>query len=147
MKKRKRTEYRRSELRLIETLEDVCGRILSYNLHKERSDSTRFAKGVSETFQTLHGLVNKGVKVELGIPYELWDKPSVEITNMKNQCEKMLEEYEDDIGDWYFLYQETVPLIDFLCKQRVLYFEDRKCLTEVVKAKGDKTRRKNNDEL
>lgn len=28
---------------------------------------------------------NKGVKVELGIPYELWDKPSVEITNMKTQ--------------------------------------------------------------
>lgn len=28
---------------------------------------------------------NKGVKVELGIPYELWDKPSVEITTMKTQ--------------------------------------------------------------
>jgi hypothetical protein len=28
---------------------------------------------------------NKGVKVELGIPYELWDKPSAEITNMKTQ--------------------------------------------------------------
>lgn len=26
---------------------------------------------------------DKGVKVELGIPYELWDKPSVEITNLK----------------------------------------------------------------
>jgi hypothetical protein len=25
------------------------------------------------------------VKVELGIPYELWDKPSAEITNMKTQ--------------------------------------------------------------
>lgn len=31
---------------------------------------------------------DKGVKVDLGIPYELWDKPSVEITNMKTQvCE------------------------------------------------------------
>lgn len=28
---------------------------------------------------------NKGVKVELGIPYELWDRPSAEITNMKTQ--------------------------------------------------------------
>jgi hypothetical protein len=28
---------------------------------------------------------DKGVKVELGIPYELWDKPSAEITNMKTQ--------------------------------------------------------------
>jgi len=33
------------------------------------------------------------VKVELGIPYELWDKPSAEITNMKTQvifCEYQL---------------------------------------------------------
>ena len=28
---------------------------------------------------------DKGVKVDLGIPYELWDKPSAEITNMKTQ--------------------------------------------------------------
>jgi hypothetical protein len=25
------------------------------------------------------------VKVELGIPYELWDKPPAEVTNMKTQ--------------------------------------------------------------
>lgn len=35
--------------------------------------------------RTLYFPRNKGVKVELGIPYELWDKPSVEITNMKTQ--------------------------------------------------------------
>lgn len=85
IKPKKKKEYIKSELRLIESLEGVCDRILSYNIHKERDDSTRFAKGMSQTFQTLHGLVDKGVKVELGIPYELWDKPSVEITNMKTQ--------------------------------------------------------------
>lgn len=77
--------YQKSELRLVESLDGVCDRILQYNIHKERTDSTRFAKGMSQTFQALHGLVDKGVKVELGIPYELWDKPSVEITNMKTQ--------------------------------------------------------------
>ena len=45
------------ELRLLEVLEDVCEGILSYNVHKERTDSTRFAKGRSQTFQTLHNLV------------------------------------------------------------------------------------------
>jgi len=25
---------------------------------------------------------NKGVQVELGIPYELWDKPSAEVSKM-----------------------------------------------------------------
>ena len=86
----------KSELRLIETLDGICDRILQYNIHKvsqnyllclniniitqfsenvkmglflilffnqERKDSTRFAKGQSETFSTLEGLVAKGVKV------------------------------------------------------------------------------------
>lgn len=34
---------------------------------------------------TLKNLVNKGVKVEMGIPYELWDEPSVEVADMKRQ--------------------------------------------------------------
>lgn len=72
VKPKKRTAYKKSELRLLESLENVCDRILEYNIHKERKDSTRFAKGMSQTFKTLHGLVDKGVKVELGIPYELW---------------------------------------------------------------------------
>ncbi len=33
-------------------------------------------------FRTLEGLVSKGVKVDLGIPHELWDKPSAEITQL-----------------------------------------------------------------
>lgn len=34
---------------------------------------------------TLRGLVQKGVKVDLGIPLELWDEPSVEVTFLKKQ--------------------------------------------------------------
>jgi len=45
------------ELRLVESLDSLCEKILEYNIHKERTDSTRFAKGMSQTFQTLHGLV------------------------------------------------------------------------------------------
>uniref|UniRef100_A0A182NZN7 DUF3456 domain-containing protein n=1 Tax=Anopheles epiroticus TaxID=199890 RepID=A0A182NZN7_9DIPT len=130
VKPKKRTEYRRSELRLLETLENVCERILEYNIHKERKDSTRFAKGMSQTFQTLHGLVNKGVKVDLGIPYELWDKPSAEITQMKTQCETLIEKYEDVIEKWYFEKQEQKPLIEFLCEDHVLKNKNHKCLYE-----------------
>lgn len=53
---------------------------------------------------------DKGVKVELGIPYELWDKPSVEITTLKTQCEDMLENHESDIEEWYFNHQGIIPL-------------------------------------
>ncbi|XP_053688082.1 protein canopy homolog 4 [Sabethes cyaneus] len=133
VKPKKRTEYRRSELRLLESLENVCDRILEYNIHKERQDSTRFAKGMSQTFQTLHGLVDKGVKVDLGIPFELWDKPSAEITQMKTQCETMVENFENIIEQWYFNKQNQIPLIKYLCENEVLKGKNSKCLYETFK--------------
>ena len=74
-------------------MERVCERLLQYNIHKERKDWTRFARGKSETFQALDGLVAKGVKVDIGIPNELWHKPSAEITHLKNQCEVRIRIY------------------------------------------------------
>jgi len=130
---KKRKEYKKSELRLIESLENVCTRILEYNIHKERSDSSRFSKGMSQTFKTLHGLVEKGVKVDLGIPFELWDSPSVEITTLKTQCEDLIENYEADIEHWYYNHQGDIPLIRFLCSERALKEDDDTCLKE----KGD----------
>ncbi|CAL1686629.1 unnamed protein product [Lasius platythorax] len=130
---KKKKEYKKSELRLLESLENVCERILEYNIHKERTDSTRFAKGMSQTFTTLHNLVDRGVKVELGIPYELWDKPSVEITTLKTQCEDLLENHEADIEDWYNNYQGKIPLIQYLCSERALKEQNDSCLYE----KGD----------
>ncbi|KAF7285939.1 hypothetical protein GWI33_008911 [Rhynchophorus ferrugineus] len=142
VKPKKKKEYKKSELRLIESLDGLCEKILEYNIHKERQDSTRFAKGMSQTFQTLHGLVNKGVKVELGIPYELWDKPSVEITNMKSQCETLLEENESDIEEWYFNFQEGgESLKTFLCEKIVLKGQDTSCLNEKLKGEiGDEVK-------
>lgn len=134
---KKKTKYTKSHLRLIESTENVCDKVLEYNIHKERKDSTRFAKGMSQTFETLHGLVDKGVKVELGIPYDLWDKPSAEVTQLKTQCETLLERYEDDIEDWYFNKQDENKLIEFLCRQRVLSKKDSECLDEVF-VKGEK---------
>ena len=54
-------------------------------MHAERKGSLRYAKGQSQTMATLKGLVQKGVKVDLGIPLELWDEPSVEVTFLKKQ--------------------------------------------------------------
>lgn len=42
-------------------------------------------QGASQTITTLKNLVQKGVKVDLGMPYELWDEPSVEVSDMKRQ--------------------------------------------------------------
>ncbi|XP_067853311.1 protein canopy homolog 3 [Heptranchias perlo] len=124
-----RIKYRHSDIRLIEVTENICNRLLEYNLHKERTGSNRFAKGMSETFQTLHGLVHKGVKVVMDIPYELWNETSAEVSDMKKQCDVMVEEYEDVIEDWYKNHQEE-DLTMFLCERHVLKVHETECLRE-----------------
>lgn len=128
-KRKRHVPYSLSETRLEEALENLCERILDYNVHAERKGSLRYAKGQSQTMATLKGLVQKGVKVDLGIPLELWDEPSVEVTFLKKQCETMLEEFEDVVGDWYFHHQEQ-PLQHFLCGRHVLPATETACLQE-----------------
>jgi len=141
-KQKKTTKYVKSELRLIETMDGICERILEYNIHKERKDSTRFAKGQSETFSTLEGLVNKGVKVDIGIPHELWNKPSAEVTQLKTQCESLIERVEEDIEEWYFNHQEEAEFEDYVCRERALKKGDSKCLGEKLSMKKKKKNRK-----
>lgn len=136
-KKKKKIKYTHSDIRLIEVTEGLCQRLLGYNLHKERSGSNRFAKGMSETFQTLHHLVDKGVKVVMDIPYDLWNETSAEVADMKKQCDVMVEEYEDVIEDWYRNHQEE-DLTSFLCDRHVLKGQDKSCLGEKwLSKKGD----------
>ncbi|XP_059831200.1 protein canopy 4 [Hypanus sabinus] len=136
-KRKRKIKYNTSETRLAEAMDNICERILQYNVHAERPGSLRYAKGTSETMMTLKNLVNKGVKVELGIPFEMWDEPSAEVTDMKKQCENMLERYEDVVEDWYFHHQD-LELEKFLCVTHVLTSDDRDCLSEIWKGrKGD----------
>ncbi|XP_068612058.1 protein canopy homolog 3 [Brachionichthys hirsutus] len=131
-------KYVKSDLRFIEVVENVCQRLLEYNLHKERSGSNRFAKGMSETFSTLHGLVNKGVNVVMDIPYELWNETSAEVADLKKQCDVLVEKYEDVIEDWYKGSQDE-DLTTYLCEKHVLKGQDAACLGEEwnPKKKGD----------
>ncbi|CAL8326226.1 unnamed protein product [Lota lota] len=131
-------KYVKSDLRFIEVVENVCQRLMEYSLHKERQGSNRFAKGMSETFSTLHGLVNKGVQVVMDIPYELWNETSAEVADLKKQCDVMVEKYEDVIEDWYKGTQEE-DLTTYLCEKHVLQGQDRACLAEEWKPekKGD----------
>ncbi|KAM9837020.1 protein canopy 4 [Aulostomus maculatus] len=131
-KRRRKIKYNTSETRLTEAVDNLCERILQYNVHAERPGSLRYAKGSSQTMTTLKNLVNKGVKVDLGLPLELWDEPSVEVSDMKKQCETMLEQYEEIVEDWYFHHQDD-RLENFLCQNHVLNASERECLKEVWK--------------
>lgn len=130
-------KYVKSDIRFIEVVENVCQRLSGYNLHKEREGSNRFAKGMSETFSTLHGLVHKGVKVVMDIPYELWNETSAEVADLKKQCDVMVEKYEEVIEEWYKGSQEE-DLTTYLCENHVLKGQDAACLKEEYsKKKGD----------
>lgn len=131
-KRRRKIKYNTSETRLTEAMDNICERILQYKVHAERPGSLRYAKGTSQTMSTLKNLVDKGVKVELGVPYELWDEPSVEVAEMKRQCETMLEEHEEVVENWYFHHQEE-RLDKFFCEAHVLRNSDQECLKEVWK--------------
>uniref|UniRef100_A0A4W3J7W8 Canopy FGF signaling regulator 4 n=1 Tax=Callorhinchus milii TaxID=7868 RepID=A0A4W3J7W8_CALMI len=135
-KRKRKIKYHTSETRLAEAMDNICEQILQYSVHAERPGSLRFAKGTSETMNTLKNLVHKGVKVELGIPFEMWDSPSAEVTDLKMQCEKMLEAHEEVVEDWYFNHQH-LNLDTFLCEAQVLKDDERGCLTEVWSGKGD----------
>ncbi|XP_008299379.1 protein canopy 4-like [Stegastes partitus] len=132
-KRRRKIKYNTSETRLTEAVDNICERILQYSVHAERPGSLRYAKGASQTMTTLKNLVHKGVKVDLGMPFELWDEPSVEVSDMKKQCETMLEEFEEVVEDWYFHHQDQ-RLENFLCENHVLQTSEQECLKEVWKA-------------
>jgi len=128
-KDKKKTKYAESELRLVEAVDELCESLLRYNIHKEREDWTRFWPGTSETFRALEGLADKGVKVDIGIPRELWRKPPAEVTQLKTQCESLLERHDEDVEEWYFRRRrEDVPLERHLCEERFLKGKDQSCL-------------------
>uniref|UniRef100_A0A8C4Q8L9 Protein canopy homolog 3 n=1 Tax=Eptatretus burgeri TaxID=7764 RepID=A0A8C4Q8L9_EPTBU len=132
-----RVQYRYSETRFIDATENICNQLLQYNVHKERDGSNRFAKGMSETFQTLHGLVHKGVKVVMDIPYELWNETSAEVADLKKQCDMMMGDYEEVLEDWFWHHQDE-DLRDFFCEKHVLKDNETGCLYEQWKGKkGD----------
>jgi len=138
IEKKKRQKYSTSELRLIEALVDphICDQIVKYNVHAERDGSNRYAKGQSQTMSTLHGLKDKGVKVELGIPYDLWDVPSAEVTKMQKACFALAENYEEDIEEWYY-HNQHIPLKEYICRDRYLKESDQTCLDEKFVPKED----------
>lgn len=125
--KRKEINYRKSEVRLNEALENACTNVLDYKVHKDKIKALRYEKKESTTFNTLKGLKKRGVKVELGFPDEMWDTPDAEVTRLKSRCEMMVESYEDDLTEWYWNHQDE-NLTNWLCIERVLNPGEDDCL-------------------
>jgi len=127
----KKIDYQKSESRLIEVQEKVCSDIEKYQIHAEHKRGVmRYRKHMSETMSTLNGLRLKGVKVELGIPEDLWNSTSAETSKLKRQCDKLLEEAEESIEEWYMSDGAKPAILDYLCRERLLKAADKSCLDE-----------------
>jgi len=131
-KRAKKIDYQRSESRLVEVLEQVCSDIEKYQIHAEHKRGVmRYRKHMSTTMSTLNGLRMKGVKVQLGIPEDLWNATSAETSKLKRQCEKLREDAEESIEEWYMSDGEKENLLDYLCRDRLLKDDgDKICLDE-----------------
>ena len=71
--------------------------------------SCRFAKGQSETMQTLRGLQAKGVKVDLGIPDDMWERPSAPVTKMKQHVSVVIHVV------WFIFMRVCLSFCLFVC--------------------------------
>ncbi|XP_028395360.1 protein canopy 4-like [Dendronephthya gigantea] len=141
-KHRKTIIYKNSELRLIEALENVCENFRKYKVHKDKKDHERYSPDESATFKTLNALRDRGVKVNLGFPDEMWNAPDAEVVKLKTQCENMVEEYEEDISEWYYKHQDS-NLYNWLCRDRILSEKDldKGCLKALGMAMKSKRKR------
>jgi len=112
----------------IEAMETVCETLLEYKLHREQRGLRRFAKEMSHTMRTLTALRDRGVTVELGYPYEMWQSPAVEVSTMKMQCETMIEQFETSIEGWWNGGQKM--FVEAICRETVLRQDDASCVDE-----------------
>lgn len=78
-------------------------------------------QGMSETFETLHNLVHKGVKVVMDIPYELWNETSAEVADLKKQVRALQPAASRGVGRMGYPLRKAARSHSFVC----LFIGDR----------------------
>lgn len=125
---------KKSVIPLHDAAEIVCERALKYHLRKDRVQGTKFDTKRGGIFDTLADLMASGVNVDIGYPQEMWNSPSADARQLQLRCENILEEYEDEIEEWYFKEHGSTSLADVLCKNNILKDGDQSCFLEVIEA-------------
>jgi len=134
--KGKQIDYKKSEMRLYDILEHVCKKV--YNYRSIAGPEFPYLKGVKSMFrQNLEEMMaSNGLSLKLDAPEEMVEDPTFEIKRMMFQCNQMVEEYEEDIVEWYLKAQETDP-VDFLCAERIIDTKFQSCLTASTEVPSD----------
>ncbi|XP_065666443.1 protein canopy 4 isoform X2 [Hydra vulgaris] len=126
-KKGKKISYKTSELRLMDILDRVCNNV--YDYRSIAGPDFPYIKGVKSMFrQHLEDMMGQHkLSVKLDAPEELVEDPTYELRRMQYKCNQMIEEFEDDIYDWYLKNQSENPL-EFICADKVLTSKEQDCL-------------------
>lgn len=123
----KTIDYSKSEIRLMDSIEKVCGNTAKYK--SIAGPDFPYLTGVKSMFQSeLENMMGKsGLKMKLDAPQDIVDDPTMEIRRLRSYCNQMIETNEEDIEEWYMKHSGENPL-DYICAERVLKGKDTDCL-------------------
>jgi len=68
---------------LTEAISTACSNLLKYQVHSKRPGSLRFSTDEHPAIREFKELIKEGAEIDIGIPYDLWDRPNVEVMNLK----------------------------------------------------------------
>lgn len=132
----KNIHYEKSELRLMDVLDNLCERIKLYRARA--GPEFPYIKGAKSQFREVMDDLNKRSKVKLNyeMPDDVVEDYTYEMGRLKFKCIHLLEQHEDDLTQWYFSDQKE-NLLDWLCVERVLDENERDCLNASTELPAD----------
>jgi len=132
----KNIHYQKSELRLMDVLDDLCERMKLYRARA--GPEFPYIKGAKSQLREVMDDLNKRSKVKLNyeLPDDVVEDYTYEMGRLKFKCIHLLENYEDDITQWYFGDQKE-SLMDWLCVERVLNENEQDCLNASTEMPAD----------
>lgn len=132
--------YRMSEVRLIEAMEKVCSGMFAYDLQTDDESAFRYhrKRNLAGMSKLMEALSDRTRKMKLPNNMEALIDPKGHLGVLKTKCNILIEEYEDDITEWYQKHQESTSLTDYLCAQRAVK-DAQACLSQKLldKLKSD----------
>lgn len=124
--------YKTSDLRILEVLEDVCNNVEFYRAIA--GPEFPYLRNVRSMYRHQLDVAMKEGKVPLkfdAAPFSA-DDPTSEIKRMHFECIQMVEEYEEEIVDW-FKKSQHIEALQYICNEHVLNKKNNVCLRASTK--------------
>ncbi|XP_068716077.1 protein canopy 4-like [Montipora foliosa] len=132
----KNIHYEKSELRLMDVLDNLCQKMKLYQARA--GPEFPYIKGAkSQLREVMDDLAQRSkVKLNYELPDEVVEDYTYEMGRLKFKCIHLLEAHEEDLTQWYFSDQKE-NLMNWLCVERVLDINEQDCLDASTKMPED----------